>query len=91
MVLALEIGEVTFWQVALAVGVVVIIVVIALLGLLLHLVRSIEGGSKQLLNVAVGVAGNTANIKLALAVADTLDEVTTEAGRHARLLGVGVR
>jgi hypothetical protein len=83
--------ETSLWQVSLAVGAVVIIVVIALLGLLLHLVRSIEGGVQQLLGVAVGVAGNTASIKLALEVAKTLDQVTEEAGRHARLLGVGAR
>lgn len=91
MSLALVIAQITLWQVTLAVGLVVIIVVIALLGLLLSLVRSIEAGAQQLLGVAVGVAGNTGNIKLALAVADTLDEVAAEAGRHAQLLGVGAR
>jgi hypothetical protein len=89
--LALSIEETSLWQVSLGVGAVVIIVVIALLGLLLHLVRDIEAGTQQLLGVAVGVAGNTANIKLALEVAKTLDQVTDEAGRHARLLGVGAR
>lgn len=88
---ALATEAITLWQVALAVGLVVIIVVIALLGLLLSLVRSIEAGSQQLLGVAAGVAGNTGHIKLALAVADTLDEVAQEAGRHAQLLGVGAR
>jgi len=91
MNLALVIEEITLWQVALAVGAVVIVVVIVLLALLLHLVRSIESGAQLLLGVAGGVAGNTGKIKIALAVADTLDEVAQEAGRHARLLGVAAR
>jgi len=91
MVLALAVGEITLWQVALAVGAVVIVVVIALLGLLLSLVRNIERGAHALVNVAGGVAGNTENIKIALAVVSTLDGVAAEAGRHAQLLGVGAR
>jgi hypothetical protein len=75
----------------LAIGAVVIVVVIALLSLLLYFVRSIETGVQRLGEVAQGVASNTANIKVALAVADTLDEIADEARRHARLLGVGAR
>jgi hypothetical protein len=86
--LALDIQEVTLWQVSLAVGAVVIVVVIALLGLLLSLVGSIEAGVRQLLVAGGAVVGNTNNIATALTVADTLDEVAAEAGRHARLLGV---
>jgi type II secretory pathway component PulC len=90
MILALAAEEIMFWEVALTIGAVVIVVVIALLGLLLHFVRSIEANVQRLGGVAQGVAGNTANIKVALTVADSLDEVVDEAGRHARLLGVGV-
>ncbi|MGH3943226.1 MAG: hypothetical protein ACRDTG_32310 [Pseudonocardiaceae bacterium] len=89
MVLALAAEEITFWQATLIVGAVVIVAVIALLSLLLYLVRSIETSVQQLWGVAQGVAGNTANIKIALAVADSLDEVMAEARSHARLLGVG--
>jgi HAMP domain-containing protein len=89
MVLALAAKEITFWQVMLVVGAIVIVAVIALLSLLLYLVRSIEASVQGLGNVAQGVAGNTANIKVALAVADSLDEVADEVRRHARLLGVG--
>jgi len=89
MVLALPAGEVTFWQVMLALGAVVIVVVIALLSLLLNFVRSIETSVQRLWDVAKEVRGNTANIKVALAVADSLDEIADEARRHARLLGVG--
>jgi uncharacterized protein YoxC len=89
MVLALAAKEITFWQVLLVIGAIVIVAVIALLSLLLYLVRSIEASVQGLGNVAQGVAGNTANIKVALAVADSLDEVMDEMRRHARLLGVG--
>ena len=89
MIVALAAEEIMFWEVTLAIGAVVIVVVIALLSLLLSFVRSIETNVQRLGNVAQGVAGNTANIKIALAVADSLDEVVDEAGRHARLLGVG--
>jgi hypothetical protein len=81
--------EIVFWEVMLALGAVVIVVVIALLSLLLSFVRSIEASVVRVGSVAQGVAGNTANIKIALAVADSLDEIADEAGRHARLLGVG--
>jgi heme exporter protein D len=89
MVLALAAKEITFWQVILIIGAIVIVAVIALLSLLLYLVRSIETRVQGLGDVAQGVAGNTANIKVALAVADSLDQVMDEMRRHARLLGVG--
>lgn len=88
MVLALAAGEATFWQALLVIGLIVIIAVVALLSLLLYLVSSIESGVLRLQGVAKGVAGNTGNIKVALAVVDSLDEVVTELRNHARLLGV---
>ena len=91
MALALAAGEITFWQVMLALGAVVLLAVIALLSLLLRLVGSIEASVQRVGEVAQGVAGNTANIKVALAVADSLDEIADEARRHAALLGVGAR
>ncbi|MDQ2789705.1 MAG: hypothetical protein DLM60_12005 [Pseudonocardiales bacterium] len=81
--------EIVFWEVMLALGAVVLLVVIALLSLLLSFVRNIEASVVRVGDVARGVAGNTANIKIALTVADSLDEVVDEAGRHAQLLGVG--
>ncbi|MGH3916660.1 MAG: hypothetical protein ACRDTC_25090 [Pseudonocardiaceae bacterium] len=89
MNVALVAEEIMLWEVALAMGAVVIVVVIILLSTLLSFVRSIENNVQRLGHVAQGVAGNTANIKIALAVADSLNEVVDEAGRHARLLGVG--
>ena len=89
MTVALSAEEVMFWQVALAIGAAVIVTVILLLSTLLSFVRSIAANVQRLGTVAHGVAANTAHIKTALAVADSLDEVVDEAGRHARLLGVG--
>lgn len=89
MVLALAPQATTFWGVILVIGAVVIVAVIALLGLLLSLVRSIETNVQRLGGVAQGVRSDTANIKVALAVVDSLDEITHEARRHAQLLGVG--
>ncbi|MFY9806206.1 MAG: hypothetical protein WCC38_03340 [Pseudonocardiaceae bacterium] len=89
MVLALAAEDTTLWQATLAAGAVVLVVVIALLSLLLYFVGSIETGVQRLRDVAQAVRGNTANIPIALAVADSLDEVVDEAGRHAALLGVG--
>ncbi len=91
MALALAPAEITFWQVILGIGAVVIVAVILLLGLLLRIVGSIADGVQQLGDVAQGVAANTDNIKVALTVIDTLDEVVGEAGRHAQLLGVQAR
>lgn len=91
MVLALASEEIAFWQVMLALGAIVLLAVIALLSLLLRLVSSIEASVQRVGDVAQGVAGNTANIRVALAVADSLDEIMDEARRHAALLGVGAR
>ena len=91
MVLALAAEEITFWQVILLIGAVVIVAVIALLSLLLRFVGSIEASVHRLGEVAQGVGDNTANIKVALAVAASLDEIADEARRHARLLGVGAK
>lgn len=91
MILALAAEETTLWQTTLVAGAVVLVAVLALLSLLLYLVGSIETSVQRLGGVAQGVGSNTANIKVALAVADSLDEVMDEARRHARLLGVGAR
>ena len=91
MVLALTAQEISFWQVLLVIGAVVIVAVVALLSLLLYLVGSIETSVLRLRDVAQGVAGHTDNIKHALAVVASLDEVIDELRRHAQLLGVGSR
>jgi hypothetical protein len=91
MVLALAPQDITFWEIILAIGAVVIVAVIALLSLLLSIVGSIETNVQRLRDVAQDVRGDTANIKVALAIVESLDEVTAEARRHAELLGVGTR
>lgn len=91
MNMALAPEVVTLWQITLAAGAVVLLVVIALLSLLLSLVGSIERSVGRVGEAARGVGGNTANIKVALAVANTLDEIADEARRHAQFLGVGTR
>jgi len=91
MVLALAPQDITFWEITLAIGAVVIVAVIALLSLLLSLVGSIETNVRRLRDVAQGVRSDTANIKVALSIVESLDEVTAEARRHAELLGVGTR
>ena len=91
MVLALTPQDITFWEITLAIGAVVIVAVIALLSLLLSIVGSIETNVQQLRDVAQDVRSDTANIKVALAIVESLDEVTAEARRHAELLGVGTR
>lgn len=84
---ALNTQEAVLWQITLVVGAVVLIVVIALLTLLLHLVRSIELAGGRLLGVAQEVAGNTTRINDVNAVVSTLEEIGDEADQHARLLG----
>jgi len=91
MVLALAPQDITFWEITLAIGAVVIVAVIALLSLLLSLVGSIETNVRRLRDVAQDVRSDTANIKVALSIVESLDEVTAEARRHAELLGVGTR
>jgi hypothetical protein len=91
MVLALATAEITFWQVMLVIGAVVLLAVIALLSLLLYLVRSIETGVQLVRDAGQKVASNTANIRVALSVASSLDEIAEEMRRHAGLLGVGAR
>lgn len=88
MVLALTTEQSAFWQVSLAVGGVVLVVVIGLLTLLLYLVRSIDIEATRLLGVAGQVAGNTSQVKGVGAVVSTLEEIGDEANAHARLLGV---
>ena len=91
MALALAPQDITFWEITLAIGAVVIVAVTALLSLLLSIVRSIETNVLRLQDAAQGVRSDTANIKVALAIVESLDEVTEEARRHAQLLGVGAK
>lgn len=86
-VLALSDQEITLWLVALAVGAVVIVAVIALLGMLLYLIRSIDAGATRLRTAAGTMAGHTHQIREVGAVDSRLQEVGQEAQRHVELFG----
>jgi hypothetical protein len=86
IVLALAREEITFWQIALGIGLVVVIVVIALLSFLLALVRDIDAGAKGVLNTAANVMGNTSLIAKLGTTAKALEEIKQEALRHDALL-----
>jgi hypothetical protein len=68
-----------YWWLALAIGLVAALVVAALLALLIRTVISIQRSVDGLLEVAVKVAGNTANIPQLQATAPVLGLIVTEA------------
>lgn len=78
--------EVTFWWVAIGMGVVVLLVVILLLGSLVSMVRSINHGVVAVRNTLQEVSQNTANAALIPATADGVDAVLAEGLRHHQFL-----
>ncbi|MDQ3931275.1 MAG: hypothetical protein M3252_00320 [Actinomycetota bacterium] len=86
-ILALAPEEVSAWQIALGIGGVVLVAVIALLGLLLSFVNQIDRGVKVLWDTATRFAANTATLWQLDAVAVTLEEIRDEARLHDELLG----
>jgi predicted permease len=69
----------TAWVVSLLVGLVAALIVAGLLAALIGSVRSIEGSVRRLLDVAGGVAANTANIPQLQATAPVLGQIVEEA------------
>lgn len=69
----------TYWVIALVIGLVAALTVAALLAMLLRSVASIEQSVANLLTVATGVAGNTANIPQLEATAPVLASIVDEA------------
>jgi hypothetical protein len=67
------------WQVALGMGLVVVLVVIVLMMLLLSLVRDIEDRVNGLIQSALGVAANTANLPKLAATPGVLNLIIEEA------------
>ena len=67
------------WGVALIIGLVAALAVAALLILLIRTVTDIDMTAKRLLEVAGGVAGNTANIPQLEATAPVLAQIVEEA------------
>lgn len=87
-------SEVTFWWVALGIGFVVVLVVIALLTLLLRLVQDIDGGVVGVRDVLHRVSSNTGVTYLIADVAEGVDAVLNEGLQHhlflTRLMTKGV-
>lgn len=75
-------SEITFWYVALGIGFVVVLVVIALLTLLLRLVQDIDGGVIGVRDTLTRVSGNTAATYLIADVAQGVDTVLAEGLQH---------
>jgi hypothetical protein len=75
-------SEITFWWVALGIGLVVWLVVIALLTLLLRLVQDIDGGVIGVVDVLHRVAGNTQATYLIADTAKGVDAVLNEGLQH---------
>jgi hypothetical protein len=69
----------TAWVVSLLIGLVAALIVAGLLAALIGSVRSIEGSVRRLLDVAGGVAANTANIPQLQATAPVLGQIVDEA------------
>ena len=75
-----------FWLIALGMGAVVVLVVIALLTLLLRLVNDIDAGVEVLTATATEVAGNTAAIMELPKTAAVVKDIREEALIHHELL-----
>lgn len=75
-----------FWLIALGMGAVVVLVVIALLTLLLRVVKDIDGGVEVLTATATEVAGNTAAIMELPKTAAVLRDIREEALIHHEFL-----
>lgn len=69
----------TFWTIALIIGLAAALIVAALLVVLVMTVRRIESSVDGLLEVATGVAGNTASIPQLQATAPVLGQIVDEA------------
>ena len=78
--------EATFWWVAIAMGVGVLIVVILLLSSLLSMVRSINRGVEGVRDTLRAIPENTANAALVPITADRVDAVLAEGLQHHQFL-----
>jgi hypothetical protein len=86
MVLAAATDTDAFWLIALGMGAVVVLVVVALMALLLRLVKDIDEGVETLTATATGVAGNTAAIMELPKTAAVLSDIREEALIHDEFL-----
>ncbi len=76
-----------YWWLALALGLVVAVVVVALLETFLRQVHRIEHGAGAVWTAGKQVAANTSATWLLRALSGRLDALTREAGEHVALLG----
>lgn len=83
--------DTTWWWIALAAGLVVAVVAVALLQTLLVHVRRIEDLAQQIWHTGKLVAGNTANTWQLESLSGRLDTLAEEAERHAAVLDYGTR
>lgn len=79
----------TMWVIALVAGLVVLLAVVALLTVLLRFVQRIDRNVREVWETATRLASNTATTWQLKETADALEEIKTEALRHAELLERG--
>lgn len=84
--LGVDADEKVLWQIALGMGLVVILVVIALLTLLTRLVRDIDIGVESLWTVTKRLAQNTTGLYQLAGTASILRALREEMIRHDKLL-----
>jgi hypothetical protein len=80
--LAYQPEQVTIWWVAIGIGVVVDLVVIALLNLLTRFVQDIDEGVEGVVSVIRRAADNTSQTRLIAVTADAVDTVLAEGLQH---------
>jgi len=85
--LAMSPGEHTAWTVAIILGFVVIVVVVAALSLLIYLVRRIDSRVVSVRDTLKAAEANTADAALIPQVADGVELVLAEGLQHHLFLG----
>lgn len=78
--------EVTFWWVAIAMGVGVLIVVILLLSSLVSMVKSIDRSTMEVRDTLLNIRENTTNTTLIPMTADGVDAILAEGLQHHTFL-----
>lgn len=78
-------AEITVWWIALGIGAVVLVVVVALLTLLLRFVHDIDSGVAEVWSTATKLAANTATAWQLQGTANTVAKIKEEARRHDQL------
>lgn len=86
-VFGVDADEKVLWQIALGLGLVVVLVVIALLTLLSRLVRDIDVGVESLWTVTKRLAQNTTGLYQLAGTGSVLRALREEMIRHDKLLG----